>query len=135
MKKRRLGGERLGPRAFMYSTAEVTITVRHKINSKISFPLLKLNDGLSNNILLIDRLQYIHTLRTSNDRPLALPDQCIDHLLPSRQQLCDFCPSVPQSLVCLVNNSVFLFCPGGFLNFWIQVVMPPLPTLFPDPPF
>lgn len=129
-------GTRLGPRPFMYVTAEVTITVLHKINSKISFPLLKLNDsGLSNNMLLTDRLQYIHTLRMSNDRPLALPDQCIDKLLPSRQQLCNFCPSVPQSLVCLVNNSVFLFCPGGFLNFWIQVVMPPLPTLFSDSPF
>lgn len=64
-----------------------------------------------------------------------LKKTCYSMSLPSRQQLCNFCPSVSQPLVRLVNYSIFFFCPGGFFNFWIQMVVPPLPALFPDPSF
>ena len=49
-------------------------------------------------------------------------------------QLCDFCPLVAPLLVGIEDDSVLLVSPGCFLDLRVEVIVPPLPTLLPNPP-
>lgn len=53
--------------------------------------------------------------------------------LPSGEQLGDLSPAVSQHAVGLVDNEVFLFCPGGLLHIRVEVVVPAFPALLPQP--
>lgn len=54
--------------------------------------------------------------------------------LPARKKLRDLCPAVAEPFVCFIDNSILLLSPGGLLHLWVQVVVPTLTALFPNPP-
>lgn len=53
---------------------------------------------------------------------------------PTWQQLRYPRPLVTQHLMGLIYDFVFVFRPGTFFYFGVQVVVPPLSALLPDPP-
>ena len=48
-------------------------------------------------------------------------------------QLCNLGPLVSPLLVRVVDHSVLLVCPSSLLDVRVQVVVPSLPALLPDP--
>ena len=53
--------------------------------------------------------------------------------IPAGQQLGDLGPAVPQQRAGLVDDEVLLFGPGALLDLGVQVVVPALATLLPQP--
>lgn len=56
-----------------------------------------------------------------------------EEYLPSREQLCYFHPAVSKKAVSLVDDEVFLSSPWTLLHIGIEVVVPALSALFPQP--
>lgn len=52
---------------------------------------------------------------------------------PSWNQLCNFGPLVSPLFVCLIDDAVLVLGPGALLNGRVEMVVPSLPTLLPDP--
>ena len=52
---------------------------------------------------------------------------------PAWDQFCNLCPLVSPLFVRVVDNSILLVRPGRLLDVRVQVVVPALPTLLPDP--
>lgn len=57
----------------------------------------------------------------------------LDEHLPSGKQLCYLYPAVSKSPVSPVDDEVFLSSPRRFLHIGIEVVVPALSALFPEP--
>ena len=53
---------------------------------------------------------------------------------PARDQLCNLCPLVSPLLVRIVDHPIFLVRPRRLLDVRVQVVVPPLSALLPNPP-
>ena len=53
---------------------------------------------------------------------------------PAWDQLGDLGPLVPPLLVRVVDDPVLLVSPGRLLDLRIEMIVPSLPTLLPDPP-
>ena len=53
--------------------------------------------------------------------------------LPSRQQLGNLRPPIPNILMILQNHPILLQTPSLLTNIRIQMIMPPFPTLLPNP--
>lgn len=49
------------------------------------------------------------------------------------QELGDLSPLISESGVSVEDEAVFFRGPGVLLNSWVQVVVPPLAALLPDP--
>lgn len=56
-----------------------------------------------------------------------------EEYLPSREQFCYLHPAVSKKAVSLVDDEVFLSSPWTFLHTGIEVVVPALSALFPQP--
>ena len=50
----------------------------------------------------------------------------------TREVLGDLGPSVSKFLMRVDDGPIFLFSPFVFLDVWVQVIVPPLSTLFAD---
>lgn len=54
-------------------------------------------------------------------------------VLPSRKELGDLCPTVAEPFVGLIDDSVLFLSPRRLLDFWVEVIVPSLTALLPNP--
>lgn len=54
-------------------------------------------------------------------------------VLPSRKELGDLCPAVAEPFVGLVDDSVFFLSPRRLLDLRVEVIVPSLTALLPNP--
>lgn len=54
-------------------------------------------------------------------------------VLPPREELGDLCPAVAQPFVGLVDDSVLLLSPRRLLDLRVEVIVPSLTALLPNP--
>lgn len=54
-------------------------------------------------------------------------------VIPSRKELGDLCPAVSEPFVGLIDDSVLFLSPRRLLYFWVEVVVPSLTALLPNP--
>ena len=53
---------------------------------------------------------------------------------PPREELGNLCPPVSNPRVCSQDDHILDLCPRPFEDSRVDVVVPPLTALFPDPP-
>lgn len=54
-------------------------------------------------------------------------------VLPSRKEFGDLCPAVAELFVGLIDDSVLFLSPRRLLDFWVEVIVPSLTALLPNP--
>lgn len=69
----------------------------------------------------------------NHDKPTSDRHTIDSANVPAGEQLCNLGPLVAPLAMCLIDDTVFLLCPGRLLDAGVEVIVPAFATLLADP--